>query len=160
MSKRQRSEGSGAGNGAGSGAPASDPPFDEVAQRQRIVHGLTKLTPHEIIAHLKQEATTEDGIKRLAVIFPASLMPTQQMKQCVRCNKGYDPQYRADICIKRCHENTRTVYHGSTCYVSWEECRDCGHSCEDCGNNCDTPCFEGTHTTNPEDVEERNNEDY
>ena len=65
------------------GGAAQSDIFDLVAERERISNGLSKCDPAVIVARLKRESVTEEGLRALARMLPESVLPTPEAKYCV-----------------------------------------------------------------------------
>lgn len=98
---------------------------DLPGERKRIEYGLEKLTGEEIVAILKNQAKTVEGLKALAQVFTSDVMPTRKEEQCGRCNETYDPQIPADRICRIEHPDSRVSQKWDTSKKSWQHCRQC-----------------------------------
>ena len=128
-------------------------------ERERVEHGLGKLSAEEIVRHLRTAIETTAGLRNVATIFGPGVMPVRQVLHCLRCDEDYDPQFDTECRIE--HPDSRTRWDGSK--ISWEECYRCEatfnlngvhsmsrNSVQDAGEYC----FQGQHTTDPDVIAE------
>lgn len=125
-------------------------------ERDRIEHGLFKITGEELIKILKRQIETTDGLKALISLLPSNIIPPKKNETCGRCGNDYDPQFISDrICrIPHPPEEWYTEWDGSR--KSWTECQQCkktfnlnGFESRKRGRNDPQDmgnfCFEGEH---------------
>lgn len=94
-------------------------------ERERIEHGLTKLSAEKIFELLKKTMKTVDGLRALVCVFPSDIMPPKKELTCGRCTMQYDPQFVSSRSCKIEHpyENTSTEWDESK--KSWLFCSRC-----------------------------------
>lgn len=124
-------------------------------ERERISYGLDALTPAELKNLLKKSLDMVAGLRELVKIFPESVMPVPNTKNCVRCHKAYDERYASQrICrVRHPMDMVRTEWEGSK--VSWNHCERCD---KEFGPKAPYDegewCFEGEHTQDEELVQD------